>query len=397
MKWEKPGHEFDRKYQDIINQYREVSLIIYGAGMMGGRIYDAVASLTELKVDAYFDKDQTKTQYKKLPVVHQDMFGQCLKDKKKVMVVLGLPDEEGDKVKKELISFYGLKKTQCKLYSEFAMWDLPIIALYQNNKVFLDTVSMIIIERCTLKCEKCAIMLPYFKEIRSYSFDKLKKEADALFKNVDFVGNFTLTGGEPLLYEDLVPIIQYIGDCYRARIGSFKIITNGTVIPSDKLIEVMCRYDMAADISDYTEGIPAIKDRLKKVRNMFEQSGIKTYFLSAMKWVDFGFEYVDNHYNTQKLQQFFDFCHTRCRGYIDGKLRYCINAYFARRTLNESEDQNNEFDILSMKNSIEEKRKLVEFDLGYNKSGFLEMCQHCNGTVEINQHFIEVGKQCGNH
>ena len=98
MKWEKPGHEFDRKYQDIINQYREVSLIIYGAGMMGGRIYDAVASLTELKVDAYFDKDQTKTQYKKLPVVHQDMFGQCLKDKKKVMVVLGLPDEVGMEV-----------------------------------------------------------------------------------------------------------------------------------------------------------------------------------------------------------------------------------------------------------------------------------------------------------
>ena len=50
-----------------------------------------------------------------------------------------------------------------------------------------------------------------------------------------------------------------------------------------------------------------------------------------------------------------------------------------------------------MKNSIEERAQLVEFDLGYNKNGFLAMCQHCNGTVEINQHYIEVGKQCGNH
>ena len=44
-----------------------------------------------------------------------------------------------------------------------------------------------------------------------------------------------------------------------------------------------------------------------------------------------------------------------------------------------------------------ERRKLVEFDLGYNGKGFLNMCQQCNGTVEINQHFIEVGKQCQNH
>lgn len=396
MQWRNPGHEFDKEYQNIRNQYSGVSLIIYGAGMMGGRTYDAISRLTGLKVNAYFDNDKSKTEYKKLPVYHQDTFAQYFKDNKNIMIVICLPDEEGRKIKKELISIYGIEEMRCKLYSEFTMRDLPVIALYYN-KVFLDTVSMIVTERCTLKCEKCAIMLPYFKEIHTYSFDKLKKEVDALFEKVDFIGNYTLTGGEPLLYEYLVPIIQYIGGYYRTQIGSFKIITNGTIIPSNKLIEVMNHYDMAVDISDYTVGVSTIKDRVEEVRKVFEQSGIKTYFLSAMKWVDFGFEYVDNHYDIQQLQCFFDFCHTRCRGYIDGKLRYCINAHFAERTLNDREDRDNGFDIISMKNSIEERAQLVEFDLGYNKNGFLAMCQHCNGTVEINQHYIEVGKQCGNH
>lgn len=395
MLWRKPGHEFDTEYQKIINQYRG-TLIIYGAGMMGRRTYDGISCLTELTVDAFFDKDKLKTEYKNVPVYHQDIFDEYLK-KENAMILMGLPDEMGRKVKEELINTYGIKETQCRLYSQFTMHDLPIIALYQSNKVFLDTVSMIVTERCTLRCEKCAIMLPYFKKIHSYDFYKLKREIDVLFEKVDFVGNYTLTGGEPLLCEDLVLIVQYIGEHYRTQIGSFKVITNGTMLPSDELKEAMCLYNVAVEISDYTAGVPSLKSRIEKVQKDFEESGIKTYFLTSAEWVDFGFEYVDNHYDIQKLQRFFEHCHTRCRGYIDGKLLYCINAYFAERTLNQREDNGNEFDIVSMKNSIEDRRRLVEFDLGYNKNGFLGMCQHCNGTVEINQHFIEVGKQCRNH
>lgn len=395
MLWKEPGHEFDMEYQKIINQYKG-PLFIYGAGMMGKRTYDGISCLTALTVDAFLDKDRSKTEYKNVPVYHKDVFDEYLK-KENVTIILGLPDKMGSKVKEELKNAYGIEEAQCRLYSQFTMHDLPIIALYQSNKVFLDTVSMIVTEQCTLRCEKCAIMLPYFKKAHSYPFHKLKREIDVLFEKVDFVGNYTLTGGEPLLCEHLVSIIRYIGEYYRTQIGSFKIITNGTIMPSNELKEVMRLYDMAAEISDYTAGVPSIRNRVKKVREAFEESGVKTYFLSSATWVDFGFEYVDNHYDIQKLQQFFEHCHTRCRGYIDGKLLYCINAYFAERTLNQREDKENEFDIAAMENSIEDRRRLVEFDLGYNKNGFLGICQHCNGTVEINQHFIEVGKQCMNH
>ncbi len=396
MQWSEPGHEFDMAYEERACAYQDKNIVIYGAGMIGGRIYDAVSKLSSLTVTAFFDSDKSKTEYKHLPVYDKEELKKYA-DSQNTIMIIGLPDETGRKIRDELVSVYGFDQALCKLYSEFIMYDFPIITLYQRNKVFLDTVSMIVTEECTLRCEKCSIMLPYFGEVRPYPLNKLKQEADILFDKVDFIGNFTLTGGEPLLNRELVSLIRYIGEKYRLKIGSFKIITNGTMIPSNDLLHAMQRYDMAVEISDYTSGVPEIKGRVEQTKELFEKSGIKTYLLSAMQWVDFGFETVNHNYSVAQLQRFFDSCHTRCRGYVDGKIRYCINAYFSERTLYGTEDDNNSFDIRTMNHSQEDRKRLVEFDLGFNETGFLKMCRHCNGTIEINQHFIEVGKQCVNH
>ncbi len=397
MQWVNPGQEFDGICSQIITGYEGRPVVIYGAGMMGGRTYEAISRLSHLTVIAFFDRDETKSEYKSLPVYHEHEYRQYLEEKKDIILVIGLPDDIGRRVKENFLSAYGFAADCCKLYSEFVMHDFPIIALYQRDKVFLDSISMIATEQCTLRCEKCAIMLPYFKEARQYSLEKLQEEADALFAKVDFIGNYTITGGEPLLYGCLAQLVRYIGEHYREQIGSFKIITNGTIIPPQELINAMRQYDMAVDISDYTIGVPAIKPRVDEVKRVFEDFGIKTYFLSGAQWVDFGFETVNHNYSKSQAQAFFDYCHTRCRGYVGGKIRYCINAYYAEQTLHCREDENNSFDICSMGNSEKERKRLVEFDLGYNRDGFLEMCQHCNGTCEINTHFIEVGKQCVNH
>lgn len=393
MRWEKPGHEFEEIYRETQTVYHEKRMVIYGAGMMGGRIYDAIVRVSQISVVAYLDRDVQKKEYRGLPVFHSQDDWKKFGEDKSVMILIALPDETGADVKKDLISRCGVRSDSCKLYSEFVMHDFPILMLYQNNKVFLDTVSLIVTEQCTLKCKHCAIMLPYFEQIHEYSFQKLADETDALFKNVDFIGNYTLTGGEPFLYKELYRLIQYTGERYRDRIGSFKIITNGTIVPGEEMLGLMRRFDMAVEISDYTNGVPALKPRLEQVLEVLKSSEIKTYLLSSSKWVDFGFNTVDHQYSHGQLRDFFDYCHTRCRGYVDGKIRYCINAYFAERTLYEKEDEKNTFDIVSGNASKEWRRKLVEFDLGYNSEGFLDMCQHCNGTVEVNQHYIEVGEQ----
>lgn len=396
MYWTNPGAELLQEFHKLKTFYQDKDIILYGAGMMGGRICDAVEKLTSITVKEFWDRDHQKKEYKEKRVLHLDEIEFSQYDAESVIIVIGLPDEIGKNVKDKLITSLGIKKTYCKLYTEFVMHDFPIIALYEYDKVFLDSLSMIITERCTLKCEKCAIMLPFFQEMSQYPKEKLVWEIDALFDKADFIGNYTVTGGEPLLNRDLPEILAYIGKKYRNQIGSFKIITNGTIEPSAELIEIMRKYHVTAEISDYTHGVPRLKEKIGAVVDKYRKNNIQTYFLSAAEWVDFGFDTVQNNYTIEEARAFFDYCHTRCRGYVDGKIRYCINAFFAERTLQGTEDINNMFDVMHMENTEEERRKLVEFDLGYNEKGFLSMCQHCNGTVEINQHFIEVGKQCQN-
>lgn len=397
MYWTNPGDELSEKYHRIKSFYQDKEIIIYGAGMMGGRIDDAIKALTSMNVREFWDRNPQKREYKGKQVRHLEEIAVTQYDVDHVLLVIGLPDEIGRGVRDNLVARFGIKQCYCKLYTEFVMHDFPIIALYEYDKVFLDSISMIITEHCTLKCEKCAIMLPFFKETSQYPKEKLMQEADALFDKVDFIGNYTVTGGEPLLNRALPELLAYIGENYRDKIGSYKIITNGTIEPSAELIEIMQKYHVAAEISDYTNGVPQLKEKIESVVETYRKNNIQTYFLSAARWVDFGFEDVQNNYTIEQARAFFDYCHTRCRGYVDGKIRYCINAFFAERTLYGTEDINNMLDVVNMENTEKSRRKLVEFDLGYNEKGFLLMCQHCNGTVEINQNFIEVGKQCQNH
>ena len=395
MKWNSKGNEYATEYVKLQSKYDKKKLFIYGAGMIGGRIADAITRLTDWEIEGFFDLDINKTVFKEKTVQHWDAIKEAI-GQENVLIIIGLPEDIGKQVKSKIIAECGTSEEMCVTYAQFIQHDFPIILMYRYHKYFIDSVSMIMTEACTLRCEKCAIMLPYFKEHRTPSLEKLKGEADALFSKVDFVSNYTVTGGEPLLNKELPDLIAYVGENYRKKIGSFKIISNGMITPWSELLDTMQKYDVAAEISDYTVGVPRIKEQVEVALVTYRKAGVQTYFLSSASWVDFGFDTVDNQYTEEQLISFFDYCHTRCRGYVDGKLRYCINAYFAAKAKEEEEDSNNAFDILSMEPTEENLRALVEYDMGYSKDGYLKMCQHCNGTIEINTHYIEVGVQCRN-
>lgn len=392
MKWEHAGQEFESEYSKIVDKYTSKNLYIYGAGMVGQRIAKSVSRFSDMSVKGFIDKDESKVTCDGLPVFHWDAISDILSQKAN-MIVIGLSDQMGDNVRKTIVGKMNMENDRCISYQQFVMHEFPILLFYKYNKVFLDTISMIVTEKCTLRCKNCAIMLPYLKVTEDASLVQLKEEADQLFEWADFIGNFTITGGEPLLRRDLCELIAYIGTRYRDRIGSFKIITNGMIKPSDSLLFVMKKYDVAVEVSDYTIAVPKIKQRVLNHVSLYQKSGINTYFLNSGKWVDFGFENVENSYSDNQAIQFFGYCHTRCRGYVSGKLLYCINAYFAAKALDKEDDGNNVFDIKHLPMNDENRAKLIEFDQGYSKQGYLNMCQHCNGTVEINRHYIEAGEQ----
>ncbi|MCI6140811.1 MAG: radical SAM protein [Clostridiaceae bacterium] len=313
-------------------------------------------------------------------------------------ILIGLTDEAGLAVKRDIDRFMRERGAQvhCILYEEFMRNEFPAIVSYYYNKIFVHSLSLIITEQCTLKCKKCSIMLPYFRDIASYSLEELKQDVDLAFQKIDFIGDFTVTGGEPLLNCQLYKILAYIGQRYRKRIGSLKIITNGTLLPNKELLDVMAEYDVTVEISDYTRAVPGIKHRVDELKETLTRYGIIFHFLSTAQWVDFGFESEDKGLDESSLSAFFDYCSTKCRGYVKGEIWYCINAGFAEKALQKQVDEDNRLALGSIGESLDERRKIVEFDLGFNSKGYLELCRCCNGTCEINTNFIEVGEQWEN-
>ena len=156
---------------------------------------------------------------------------------------------------------------------------------------------------------------------------------------------------------------------------------------------MMKTYDIDAEVSDYTKAVPEIKARVERTVAAFRENGISCHFLSDAQWVDFGFTKPDKDWSTDQLTAFFDFCSTTCRGYVNGEIWYCINAGFAERALGRVPDPDNRLDLRKVGDSLEERRAIVEFDMGFNKKGYVQMCRRCNGSCEINTHFIEVGEQ----
>lgn len=396
MKWSNPGNEFNEVSDKLIDKYNKKKIYIYGAGLRGKRISRVFNKITDYKIHAFIDRDEEKQHHlycgKQVVPVEQvmNLSQQELEDS---VVIIALEEDTAKKVKLQLTN--ERKELHCFTYNEFMVLDFPIIAMYKYNKCYLNTASILVTERCTLKCEKCAIMLPYYKDIKKFDIEILIKEVDLLFSKVDMIGNITITGGEPLLFKELNEFIIYIGENYLDRIGSFRIITNGTIEPSKELIKSMKIYGMSVEVSDYSVAVPKLKNKIYSVVDLFRNNNIDTYFLSLAKWVDFGFtdEYKKD-MTPGALINFFDYCHTMCRGYIDGEICYCINARLAEKALEKEKDSDNTFSLYTMGDTIQDKRKLVEFDRGYNNRGYLEMCQQCNGTCEINNHYVEVGIQC---
>ena len=65
---------------------------------------------------------------------------------------------------------------------------------------------------------------------------------------MDYIVAYEILGGEPLINGELADMIRQIGDRYGNRIGNIGIITNGTLLPDEQLIEISKKYMSFEDI-----------------------------------------------------------------------------------------------------------------------------------------------------
>ena len=249
---------------------------------------------------------------------------------------------------------------------------------YKENKIYLYRVDLSVTNKCTLRCEKCNMLMPYFHNPQHKALEAIKQDLDLLFRWVDVVELFDILGGEPLLYPGLTELLQYIKEHYQDKIEAVHLFTNGTCILNEELLKISEEMSIIYDLSDYTRGLPQLTGRVDQFESELQKHKIKVNRDRQENWLDFGYPEI-NHENWTEEQRIAHFhsCEADFRGLYNRKLYYChLEASAVQAGLfEESEDDFVELDRLSEENKVE----LIELDQGYSTKGYPGFCLRCDG------------------
>jgi len=242
------------------------------------------------------------------------------------------------------------------------------------NKVHIFQSDVLVTEKCNLNCSHCNMFIPHFEMPKHRELDNMIKDIDSYFNIVDYVSVFHLVGGEPFLHPQIENVIQHILSNYIDKIDKFIITTNGSIAPKPSTIELLKSSNVILSVSNYSDKLQKLKNKVEKVIGIYKSSGIKHYVRNEIEWYDFGDLRIKNNLPTDKLIKHFDSCTAPFRGLNDGKFYYCHLNTGAVLTKLFPLDKNDYVEIDKIS-----KEDLLKFDLGYTDLGYITFCDNCNG------------------
>lgn len=386
MRWTQSGNELDKIARRIDNVFStNITFYIYGAGILG-ELCSKIVRLVKGNV-IFVDRDYHKqiSGYCGCQVISPQELSHVKEEH--IVVVAASQYNTNSIVNKLILSGYE-EGISLFTYENFRDIYLPIYTLYAHGKLFLMDLTIVVTEKCTLRCENCAPMYPYMKSPMHYSIERLKEDVDRLWTKVDYIYDFIVTGGEPFLNPDLYGFLTYLGEKYSNNYDHIQIITNATIVPTDEMLDLLKRLEVVISVSDYTKSNPHLLNKFKEFISVLEENQIKYEVQTAENWVDFGFhKKQDKERTAEELQTFFNACNSTCRGFLNGKLIYCMPAIYAEYVINNKvEDIDNSF-------WSDSKKEILEYSKGFNYKGYLEMCKFCNGYLSINKNYVKAAKQ----
>lgn len=120
----------------------------------------------------------------------------------------------------------------------------------ENKKNAFRLVSISITDKCTLNCKECNSLMPYC--VRPIDEGEIQlKATENLLKNLHYVSEIAIIGGEPFLSKYLKDYLELIGKF--SNYEFVKIHTNGTVIPNNEQLAAIKKIGAIVRISNYGE------------------------------------------------------------------------------------------------------------------------------------------------
>lgn len=392
MKWNNKGHEFEEYAKKLKPKDKSgLKYYIFGAGLLGK---DLLVTLQKYgQVIAFIDNNAAKqgNKFQGIDVISLEDY----LERKDGQIIIAVSQKNMNTIVKQLEENELKQSKEFWNYKDFYEFVLPIVSAYYFNKTFINIAQISVTERCTLRCKKCAhgCFAVNNETAKDLALEQIYKSADSFFGKVDYIREFVLIGGEPLLYKDLGLAIRYIGEKYRGQIGIFSITTNGTIIPDEDALNESKQFGVLFRISNYSKTLPRLRENYQRLISVLEQRGI-SYILGKEEneWIDYGFDYVRRK-PEEDLTRVFDECKTPCREVRENRFYYCVMARSVSENMGFNVGKEDYLDLDSLEGE-RGKKELLEFNLGYSEKGYLDMCNYCHGADSA-KYPIPVAEQRG--
>lgn len=242
---------------------------------------------------------------------------------------------------------------------------------YEHNELNIPFLEFCITTKCTLKCKDCCALIPPFNQHGhiEITLEQFKNQLDKLCYNVERIRHLVLLGGEPLMHPNLPEILEFAAQ--KKNIDLIRITTNGTMLPSQKLLNVFKKYNNRAYffISNYSAN-PDLTAILKNdaLKDILKDNNIKYQMVDNWHWL-FEAGVSKEKFTKDITQEKFNNCYrTKCTQVLNGKIDICSKALTARELgLIKSEDY---IDLVETTNL---KSELIEF----YKKDYQLACEYC--------------------
>ena len=163
--------------------------------------------------------------------------------------------------------------------------------------------------------------------------------------------------------------------------------------PSEKLINIIKKYNITVAISDYGVQSPC-RDKMLDTIECLQKQGIYTDVRTSLEWRDVGFPQNPCNFKDDEIQEHMQSCSADWRGINDGKFYYCNIAWSAEKaglTKLEPNDYLVISDLAKDKNNA--KESLLKLSEGYFEKGYMSFCKKCGGCGVDNTKLVTPGVQ----
>ena len=150
--------------------------------------------------------------------------------------------------------------------------------------ILIKRIELDVTTCCSLRCGKCGNLMQYFEHPTNTPKEQIISDYNRMMELVEWTDDVLIMGGEPFCHKELDAVIKAVLEhpMTKEKVGSVNIVTNGTIVPDKKVIDVLRGSEVTIWISNYRDK----SKRIKELIRICQQNSIKYDIMNVVHWAN---------------------------------------------------------------------------------------------------------------